>query len=482
MAVDTEQVFSVIVGPDRRGPATPVVGMLVMALLEDRFNMTGHVRQAAQATRERYIAAIERLGAKVVSPPLVESPQDADRANALLRQTELDLLICIEVAYIQGTVVMRAMRDIPAPVLIWNAQTETALPEAGNFDFLMTNNGSAGVPDMASALIRTGRPFEMVTGALGDARTEAALADHLRAAACAGALRRARIGVIGHEYQFMADIQVDRLQLLRQIGPFPVPIEPDEWVARAMGQPDDAVAGLARTIMARFRGDAVASDMLDRVARAALALDELVSTYALDALACFEQAVLPYPGLGVIPSFAESLLMAGGFPVAAETDLPTATAMLAIKSIAGHCTFLESSFLDLAGDRMYMTHDGLGNPALADPATVRLTDGIYYRGVNGMGPAAEYAYRPGPVTLLSVGFVEDGAWRMIIAEGESEPFAPRPVAAPQMLWRWDGGPIGDYFDRYCKAGGIHHFAGAYGRHAAILEQAARYLGVQVARI
>jgi L-arabinose isomerase len=222
--------------------------------------------------------------------------------------------------------------------------------------------------------------------------------------------------------------------------------------------------------------------MLERVARSALALDALVVRYSLDAIAVFEQAVLPDVRIGVIPSLAESLLMAGGLPVAAELDLGTATAMLAIKAIAGHSTFLESSFLDFASDRMYMTHDGLGNLDLADPETLRLTDGIYYRGVNGMGAAAEYVYRPGPVTLLSIASVESGDWRMIVAEGQAEPCPPRPVAAPQMLWRYDGGSISRYFDLYCKAGGIHHFAGAYGKHAAVLEQAARYMGIQVARI
>jgi L-arabinose isomerase len=483
MAIDVASTSDApLVGIDRRGARTPVVGVLVMALLEDRFNMTGHIRGAAQATRERYLEAIKRLGADVLSPGLVESPEDADRANRELRSTELDLLICIEVAYIQGSVVMRAIRDVTAPILVWNAQTESALPAAGNFDFLMTNNGSAGVPDMTNALLRTGRPFEMVTGVLGDERVESALAQHLRAAASVGALRRARIGVVGHEYQFMADIQIDRLQLLRRLGPLAVPIEPDEWATDAASQPHDAVEQVAMAMTRRYRDDGVAPGMLERVARSALALDSIVTRYSLDALAVLEQAVLPYDQIGVIPSLAESLLMAGGLPVAAELDLGTATAMVAIKAIAGHCTFLESSFLDFTNDCMYLTHDGLGNPDLADPGTLRLTDGIYYRGVNGMGPAAEYVYRPGPVTLLSVASVSPGDWRMIVAEGDAEPCPPRPVAAPQMLWRFSGGTIGEYFDRYCKAGGIHHFAGAYGKYAAAIEQAARYMGISVARL
>ena len=467
---------------DRRGSATANVGLLIMALLEDRFNTTGHIRDAAQDARRRYIEAIEKLGGHVVSPALVESPEDADRANAELRQADLDLLVCIEIAYIQGGAVIRALRDIDVPILIWNAQTESSLPEAGDFDFLMTNIGTAGVPEMTNAFIRTGRRFEMISGALGDAATEGQLREHLRGAAAAGVLRRARIGFIGHEYPFMTDLQVDRLQLLSQLGPLAVSIEPDELAALAAGRPEADVREVTSAITSRYRNDGVAPEMLERVSRTALALEILVNTYTLDALASFEQALLPDPRIGVIPSLAESLLMAAGIPVAAEGDLSTVSAMLVAKAIAGHCTFLESSFLDFDSDRMYMTHDGLGNPELADLATLRLTDGIYYRGVNGMGPAAEYAYQTGPVTLASIASVEEGRWRMIVGQGRAEPCTPRPVAAPQMLWRHEESSIGSYFDRYCAAGGIHHFAGAYGHHATVLEKAARYLGIQFARV
>ena len=71
----------------------------------------------------------------------------------------------------------------------------------------------------------------------------------------------------------------------------------------------------------------------------------------------------------------------------------------------------------------------------------------------------------------------NGGWRLIEAQGAAEPCIPRPVAAPQMLWRHEAGDVGSYFDRYCQAGGIHHFAAAYGHLAESLERTAKHLSI-----
>jgi L-arabinose isomerase len=451
-------------------------------MYEDRFNMTGHVRAAARAAQRRYAEVIERLGAEVVVPELVESPAEADRAAEVFRSEDVDLVVCVQIAYVQGSVAVRAIRGVSAPLLVWNAQLEDRLPEDGNFDFLMTNIGSAGIPEMTNAFIRIGRRFAMMSGCATDASVVSRLDGHVRAAAAAGRLRRARFGVIGHEYQYMTDLQVDRLQLLDQLGPLAVSIEPDEVAERAAAQSANSVSDLAGALTGAAVQCSASAETLEGVARLVLGMVEVAGVYSLDGLASLEQALLPDPRIGVIPSLAESVLMAAGFPVTAEADLSTASAMLLLRELAGHCTFLESSFLEYASDRLYLTHDGLGNPAMADPKTVEIRPGIYYAGVNGMGAAAQFSYRPGPVTLVSLAWLGEATWRLIVAQGEAEPCVPRPVAAPQMFWRHEACDVGTYFDRYCQAGGIHHFAGAYGHLAEALERTAQHIGIGYVRV
>ncbi len=62
------------------------------------------------------------------------------------------------------------------------------------------------------------------------------------------------------------------------------------------------------------------------------------------------------------------------------------------------------------------------------------------------------------LALVNVG----GRWRLNIAEGESIAIQPRPVAAPQMLFKPARLNIEEWCDAWCIAGSPHHMALAYG--------------------
>jgi L-arabinose isomerase len=101
--------------------------------------------------------------------------------------------------------------------------------------------------------------------------------------------------------------------------------------------------------------------------------------------------------------------------------------------------------------------------------------------VNGFGASFEYAYAPGPVTNLSLVNV-GGRWRLNIAEGESVAIQPRPVAAPQMLFKPKHLNIRDWCDAWCKAGSPHHMALAYGHLSGAIKTYAAMQGLDVVEI
>jgi L-arabinose isomerase len=156
--------------------------------------------------------------------------------------------------------------------------------------------------------------------------------------------------------------------------------------------------------------------------------------------------------------------------------------MLILQELAGKSTFLENYVIDFKRDAMILSHDGHGNPALAAlPADVTLKHSIYYQGVNGFGASFEYAYAPGPVTNMSLVNL-GGRWRLNISEGESLPITPRPVAAPQMLFKPSHLAIQDWCDAWCKAGSPHHMALAYGHLAKQIKLYAEMQGLEAVEI
>jgi L-arabinose isomerase len=112
---------------------------------------------------------------------------------------------------------------------------------------------------------------------------------------------------------------------------------------------------------------------------------------------------------------------------------------------------------------------------------VSLKPSIYYQGVKGFGASYEFAYAPGPVTNLALVNVA-GRWRLIISEGESLAIQPRPVAAPQMLFKPNNPDIKGWCNAWCKAGSPHHMALAYGHLSSQIKLYAGMQGLEVVEV
>ena len=456
------------------------VGVLVMALLEDDYNKTAHVRPMAQKVADK-IGGIIGQYADVVCPPLVEEEHQAEAAAQMFNAAGVDLIIAVEVAYTKGVVPTRCFLSTTAPVLVWNTQQIEFLPENADFDLIMVNSGMAGVPEMTSAVLRLGRPFWMVTSMMDDPEGHQKLANYIAAAGAIQRLKTARIAIFGHAFEGMTDLMVDQLSLRQFVGPVCWPVEPEK-VSVAMGQiPDADVRELVRNESSRYKID-MESVQFERSCRLALALEKVSRDGKFDAVASFDQVWLTDPRVGIIPAYATGRLCELGIPCSTEADITTVTAMLILQELAGKSTFLENYVIDFKQNAMILSHDGHGNPALAaKPADVTLKHSIYYQGVNGFGASFEYAYAPGPVTNLALVNV-GGNWRLNISEGESIAIRPRPVAAPQMLFKPKSLDIKDWCDAWCKAGSPHHMALAYGHLSGQIKMYAEMQGLEVVEI
>jgi len=340
-----------------------------------------------------------------------------------------------------------------------------------------------GLPELTSALIRSGRPFELLTSHIADPHGLKTIGEYAAAAGAARRLNAMRIGMIGHPFEGMTDLMVDYLSLRDLVGPVVWPIEPEKVAVAAHGMDAKRVQAFVRDLATHHDTRAMPADNLDRSARLALALLDVAQQGNFDALATFDQVWLADPRVGIIPSFGTGYLCAQHIPVATEADVTTVVAMMILQELAGDVTFLENYVMDFDNEAMILSHDGHGNPVLAtDPKAVRIKPSIYYRGINGWGAGLEFAYKPGDVTLLSLIPLGDGEWRLIVCEGESLPMTPRPVAAPQMLFRYGGGKIADFCDGWLSAGAPHHMALAYGRLTTTTEKLGSIMGIEVTSV
>lgn len=441
----------------------PKIGVLVLALLEDDYNKTAHVRPMAQKAADRICGILSEYG-ETVCPPLVEEEHQAETAAQMFNAEGVDIIVAVEVAYTKGIVPVRCFLNTTAPVLVWNTQQIRFLPEDADFDLIMVNSGMCGVPEMTSALLRLNRPFWVVTSHIDDPAGRSKLAEYIQAAGILARLKKVRIAIAGHPFEGMTDLMVDQLSLRKYVGPVCWPLEPEKVSIAMESLPNGEVSDLVAKERARYKVD-MDAQLFERSCRLALALEKVLRDDNFDGLASFDQVWLTDPRVGIIPSYGTSRLCEIGLPTSTEADITTLTAMFMLQELTGQATFLENYIIDFDRESMILSHDGHGNPAMAsNPGDVAVKHSIYYQGVHGFGAGFEFAYAPGAVTNLALVSVGD-RWRLIVAEGESIAIKPRPVSAPQMLFKPKQLGIVDWCDAWLKAGSPHHMALAYGHLA-----------------
>jgi len=452
------------------------IGVLVMALLEDDYNKTAHMRPAATAAAQEVADLLAQYG-DVVHAGLVEEEEQAAAAARLFNAEDVDIIVALELAYTKGLVPARCLLETTAPVLVWNAQRIPRLGEDDGFDVVMLNSGMAGMPELTAVLLRTGREFALVTSRLDDPEGRRRVAEVIQAAAVRRRLRDARIALVGHPFEGMTDLMFDGVSLRQAIGPVVWPLEPEKIARRFDEIEQTAVDALMSAERARYAVE-MEPALFERSVRLALALESVVKEYRFDAFSAFDQVWLTDPRVGVIPSYGTGRLCEIGIPASPEGDVNTAVAQLIMQELAGQATTLENYVIDFDSQAVMFSHDGHGNPAMGTPGAVKVKHSIYYRGVHGFGAGFEFAYQPGPITNLAVVTVGEGRWRFVISEGQLLPFPPRPISAPQTLFRHDTMAIAEWCDAWLRAGATHHMGAAQGRWTPQLLHLARMLGVE----
>lgn len=454
----------------------PKIGVLVMALLEDDYNKTAHMRPAATAAAQEIADALAAYG-EVVHAGLVEEEDQAAAAARLFNAEGVDIIVAAELAYTKGIVPARCFIETTAPVLVWNTQKIRRFGEHDDFDVIMLNSGMAGMPELTAGLLRIGRQFEMVTSQWDDEDGRRRIGEIIQAAAVRRRLRTARIGLVGHPFEGMTDLMVDTLSLRQKVGPVVWPLEPEKIAVRFGDTPQTEVDALVAAEKAKYTVD-MEPALFARSARLALALEAAAREDHFDVFTALDQIWLADPRVGIIPSYGTGRLCEIGIPAAPEGDVSCGVAQLIMQELAGQSTTVENYVIDFDNNAVVFSHDGHGNPALAAPGTVKIKHSIYYSGVHGFGAGFEFAYQPGPVTNLALVPLGAGGWRFVISEGQFLDYAARPVSAPQTLFRHDTLQIAEWCTAWCEAGAPHHMAAAQGRWTSQLLVLARMLQIE----
>jgi L-arabinose isomerase len=432
-------------------------------------------------------------GAELINFGLVDSPQMAVRVAHEVRAADVDIVFLYVTTYALSATVLPIVRHAKIPVMVLMLQPEAAIDYA-TFNRLEDRTKMTGewlaycsacpVPEIANVFSRAGIPFHQVTGVLhGDPACWAEVQEWIEAAQVAKTLSHNRLGLMGHYYNGMLDIVTDYTQLCITFGGHVELLEVDELSRLREDISDNEIAQRVEVFRREFdvQADCLESELV-RAARTSMALDRLVEKNDLTSMAYY------YKGSGIPANedtmssiiLGTSLLTARGIPVAGEYEVKNALAMKIMDSFGAGGSFTEYYAVDFSADQVLMGHDGPGHAAIAQGKT-KVRPLRVYHGKVGQGLSVEMTVKFGPVTLLSV--VEDRAkgFKLVVAEGESEPGPILEIGNTNSRYRFPCGAR-KFMNDWNRQGPAHHCAVGVGHIASKLQKLASLLSIDVIQI
>ena len=450
--------------------------------LEER--LKGYVSQLA--------SRLTRPGVEVANLGLVDTPQCARKAGHQCRRTDIDILFLYLTTYALSNTVLPLVQTANVPVVILTLQPAAAIDYEA-FNRMQDRTAMTGewlafcsacpAPEIANVLRRAHIPFHQVTGVLGDPETWREIEEWLAAARVRAALASARLGLMGHYYSGMLDIQTDLTSVSIVFGSHVELVEVDELSALRAEAREMEIERRVREFVSTFdvQADCPAGE-LHHAARTSVALDAFVERHDLDAIAYY------YKGSGNAANeetmssiiLGTSLLTARHIPVAGEYEVKNALAMKIMDVLGAGGSFTEYYAIDFNDDLVLMGHDGPGHIAIAEGKT-KVRPLRVYHGKVGRGLSVEMSVKHGPVTVLSV--VEDAAagFKLLTAEGESVPGSILEIGNTNSRYRFPLGARG-FVNAWNAQGPAHHCAVGIGHIANILEKAAALMKIPCHRV
>ena len=446
---------------------------------------------ALRDDRRRLLSeAIEALGRssspggiEVACEALLDSPETA-AAIADEVTGDLDVIVVVICMAAPSTHGLGFLDRFPAvPVVVWSVQRSRNIRAGFDASDITSAGTAVGTPQLTNMLARSGRPHEIVVGALDDAPSHGRAARAVQVAATASALRRARIARVGRPPPGYACVDTDAGELRRATGIELVDVDPADLRSRWCAVDETSTDRLQREAEAAAEV-AVAWDTAGRrslAGAAALgALDDELGL-AAGAMNCHVLELRFGTEVGVTPCYGLGRETSRGIPWTCAGDVVTAVAMLVGKRLSGAALYHELEVLDFDTEEVAIANSGEHDlswcPAGRRP---RLQPNPWYTDDALTGASLWFELPPGPASLI--GFTphaeEPSGYRFIVAEGHiTERSLPEsPTVGGVFRFAGEAG-VAESWRAWAAAGVNHHSSCSPGHLAAEVATVARYLGV-----
>ena len=414
----------------------------------------------------------------VVWSGLADTKEKAEQAGRKFRKEDIDILVICEGTYFPDFMPIQTMEYVPdVPVLILATQPQDYVTAGMDYkDAIHHSFGLVGIVQLTGAMSKMGKKFEVLAVALNDPSLPDKVCDYTNTVTAVRSMRYMNLGIVGHTFQGMYDLEIDKTKLKATFGPNVIYIEIAELISTWRNIKDDEAANLSRDIMSKYTCTGPAAQDIENSCRLGLAMEKLAEKYDLAGLSHLCQHLI-HVETGTTPCYAATRLIDKGVMVTCEGDIANLACMCLVHKLTKDVAcFVEWGMYDTRENAMLMVHHGAGTPQMAKSnCDVCITPTGEKWGFKGTGASFRFMGRPGDVTLSSV--INDlNGWRMFISKGRAIDVPCRPYFGQQFMIKFDM-PIKEYVESLCSHGVTHHAILSYTDTTKKLTQAAKLLDI-----
>jgi L-arabinose isomerase len=460
--------------------------------LETYWNQFDGLLNRLKGYQNQIKTKIADMDVEVIDAGLVDSHAKAHKAVELFRENQIDLIFLYVSTYALSSTVLPIVQKTKVPVVVLNLQPVAAIDykafNAIGDRGVMTGEWLAhcqacSVPEIACVFNRAGIDYHLVTGYMQQDAVWQEMRDWLDAARVKNIMANNRVGILGHYYCGMLDVYSD---LTQQSAVFGNHFELIEMCRlhqlREQVTPRQVTAKIEEFRQKFDVSNECERSELDRAAKTSCALDALIETLELGAMAYYYEGTPGNEYENIVTSViaGNTLLTGRNVPVAGECEVKNIQAMKIMDSFGAGGSFSEFYAMDFNDDIVMLGHDGPAHFAIAE-GRVRLVPLPLYHGKPGKGLSIQMTVKHGPVTILSV--VQDGQGRvkLLVAQGQSVPGPILQIGNTNSRYRFSISAR-DFIDNWSIAGPAHHCAIGIGHIADKIEKLAKLLKIECIKI
>ena len=403
---------------------------------------------------------IEKIDWEITSELVIEI-EDAQAAAQELKSKGNDGLVCISGTFALGHLILELNKVIQKPILLWGLEE---LPYDGGKIRL---NSVCGINLNSSNLYKAGvKNYHVV---IGDQIDE----DWLDSLRIIKAFSTKRIGIIGYRAKGFFNLDVDELDLYRELGLLIDHFELSEIYKIEVDT--NKIEERKEQIKKIFDISSISEEQLSKVAKLTSKINKFIDNNQLDALAirCWPEFATDF---GIAPCAAMSVLQAEGKILTCEGDILGSLSMVAHSAIGAKTPYLaDFSQVDFKENFALLWHCGVAPCNLWDGKCNRSLE-PYFAG--GKGVTADFVMKSGQVSFLRIDYAP-GEYRLFLQKGKIIPMEKELKGTYAKAVFEDH--VKDVLKKIIDNGIAHHLSVVYDDYMRPLEIFAKIKGWKVIR-